>query len=100
MIGRVRCCMADCFFLNTTGATMKNFLSGLVVLGVFQAALTQAKAQYAYTSFDVPGADFTLANAFNEAGWIVGKYYAGQAWHGFLLQDGSYTTVDPPGSTF
>src|SRR6516225_8913297 len=54
-----------------------------------------AKAQYTFTTIDVPGARETFPNGINDAGQIVGYYYG----HGFLLDvDGSYTTIDVPGA--
>jgi probable HAF family extracellular repeat protein len=48
----------------------------------------------------VPGAYGTFAEGINNSGQIVGSYDAGgQHYHGFLLNQGSYTTLDPPGSS-
>ena len=53
-----------------------------------------------YTSMDYPGAVFTIANAINNLGDIVGIYSdTSGAYHGFLLSGGTYTSLDPPGST-
>jgi probable HAF family extracellular repeat protein len=50
------------------------------------------------TTFDVPGSTWTSATGINASGQIVGSYQdaAGQ-YHGFLLDQGSYTTIDVPG---
>jgi probable HAF family extracellular repeat protein len=43
----------------------------------------------------------TVANGINASGRIVGGYYdAAASGHGFLYDQGSYATLDPPGSTF
>ena len=59
-----------------------------------------AKAQYTFTTIDVPGIYDTQAFGINDAGQIVGYYepYVGPL-HGLLLDvDGSYTTLDVPGA--
>ena len=49
----------------------------------------------------MPGALYTYANGINASGQIVGTYYdAAKGIHGFLLDQGSYTTLDVPGSTW
>jgi hypothetical protein len=54
-----------------------------------------------YTTLDVPGSTFTVANGINASGQIVGAYYdpASDKRYGFLLSGGSYTTLDVAGST-
>jgi uncharacterized membrane protein len=65
-----------------------------------------------YTTLDVPGSIHVVngagdliwspAQAINDSGQIVGYYYGGApvyTTHGFLLDHGSYTTLDVPGST-
>ena len=50
---------------------------------------------------DFPGPPTgTDALGINAAGQVVGRYVAGGTEHGFLLDKGTFTTVDPPGSTF
>lgn len=54
-----------------------------------------------YEQLDFPGACATLPNAINDAGDIVGDYGVGtcdgtEEHHGFLLRDGTYTTIDDP----
>src|SRR5438876_2101569 len=55
-----------------------------------------------YTSFDVPGSPgTTYAYGINNAEQIVGNYHAGGSRGpavGFLLSEGSYTTVAVPGA--
>jgi probable HAF family extracellular repeat protein len=53
------------------------------------------------TTIDGPGSSFTLANAINEAGTIVGIYMdAGFAQHGFVWKDGQFDTFDVPGAVW
>src|SRR5437879_3297950 len=80
-------------------STMKRFLSGLVALGLLMSLSGNAKAQpsYIYTTLDVPGATLTSAFGINPSGEIVGAYRdAAFKGHGFLLDKGSYTTLDVP----
>ena len=53
-----------------------------------------------FTTFDGPGAAFTLATSINPAGAITGVYAdASFVQHGFLRsRDGDFTSFDPPGS--
>src|SRR5439155_2259976 len=41
---------------------------------------------------------YTRASGINASGQIVGYYFAGTESHGFLLDQGGYTTFDVPGS--
>jgi probable HAF family extracellular repeat protein len=73
---------------------MKRFL--LVAWGLLVGITGPAKAQYSYTTFDVPGATNTFAKGINDAGQVVGYFLS--AFHSFLLDvDGSYTMFDVPG---
>jgi probable HAF family extracellular repeat protein len=47
----------------------------------------------------MPGADDTLALGINDQGQIVGAYYSGGTFNGFLYTNGSYTTLDDPAGT-
>ncbi|MBI3664647.1 MAG: hypothetical protein HY236_00210, partial [Acidobacteria bacterium] len=52
-----------------------------------------------FTTFDVPGAWWTMPSSINPAGAITGSYLS-DVWHGFLrAPDGALTTFDVPGST-
>jgi len=53
---------------------------------------------FAYTTFDVPGATFTNAQGINPRGDVVGFADVGGQRHGFLLRDGEFTTIDYPGA--
>jgi uncharacterized membrane protein len=46
----------------------------------------------------VPGATFTWANGINDVGQIVGAYSDTGGGHGFLFDQGIYTTIDGPGA--
>jgi hypothetical protein len=78
--------------------------------------LTIAEGKYAFTSFDYPGAALTQAYGNNPRGDIVGTYQlstgrdstvlpkgvqnaSGKEYHGFVLKDGKYTTIDYPGAS-
>jgi len=52
-----------------------------------------------FTTFDVPKAIYTYADAINASGQIIGFYVDSTNVHGFLRQaDGSFVVVDPPGA--
>jgi hypothetical protein len=74
----------------------KRFVFGLMTLGLLVGLTGPAKAQYSFTTLDVPGATATLAVGISDAGQIVGQYCAGGPIHGFLRSDGSYTMLDVP----
>jgi probable HAF family extracellular repeat protein len=83
---------------------MKRLLCGLLALGLLQGVTGQVMAQptYSFTTVDVPGASHssTGAHGINASGQIVGCYEdAAYKVHGFLLDQGSYTTLDAPGPT-
>jgi hypothetical protein len=79
---------------------MKRPIYGIAAFGLLIPLPGPARAQYDYTTLDVPGAILTVAIAINDAGQIVGRYTVGGGDHGFLLDvDGSYTTLDVPGVT-
>jgi uncharacterized membrane protein len=52
--------------------------------------------QFDFRSFDVPGAASTFAFGINPQGEIVGRYASGAFNHGYLLNKGTVTTIDPP----
>src|SRR5437773_4169144 len=55
---------------------------------------------FTFTTIDVPGATLTNAIGINAHGQIVGAFTdAGGAFHGFLLDGGTFTPADPPGAT-
>jgi len=49
----------------------------------------------------VPGADLTRVSGINNLGQVVGYYWMGdRLYHGFLLSDGQFTTIDFPGALY
>jgi hypothetical protein len=48
-------------------SSMKRLLCGVVALGVLLGGAVQAKADYIYTTLDVPGSFNTIANGINDA---------------------------------
>lgn len=64
----------------------------------FGTALAQSKQPLNFKSVDValPGVTFTSALGINAQGDIVGRYAVGTVGHGYLLSDGTYTTIDAP----
>ena len=84
---------------------MKRYLCSLVALGLLVGVTGQAMAQpsCSFTILDVPGSSkaSVIALGINASGQIVGSYYdAAYIHHGFLLDQGNYTTLDVPGSTW
>lgn len=57
-----------------------------------------------YSFFTVPGADAnsTSPSGLNDKGQIAGYYSTGMgsAYHGFLREYGTYTTIDAPGASY
>jgi probable HAF family extracellular repeat protein len=54
---------------------------------------------YTYQTIDVPGSTYTVVESINASGEIVGYYQdSNHVQHGFLDNNGIYTTIDPPGS--
>src|SRR6516162_8462147 len=84
-------------------SSMTRFLFSLVGVGLLVVGAGEAKADYIFTTIDVPGAHWTEAHGINASGQIVGSYGdaggpdAGSR-HGFLLDHGSLTTLDVPGA--
>jgi probable HAF family extracellular repeat protein len=80
---------------------MTRVFCGLVALSLVPGMSGSAKADYIYTRLDVPSAIFfTYATGINSAGQVVGTYQDADGVHGFLLSEGDYATIDPPGSTY
>jgi uncharacterized membrane protein len=72
----------------------------LFLVGLCRSLGTAQNVSYSYTKIVAPfaGTDQTLAFGINDSGAIVGSYHAIGS-HGFLLKNGSFTSVDPPGAT-
>jgi probable HAF family extracellular repeat protein len=77
---------------------MKAYLRAVVALGLFVGVTGHARADYIFTTLDVPGSTQTTAYGINSAGQVVGDYLDARGFrHGFLLTNGSYTTLDVQG---
>jgi hypothetical protein len=50
-----------------------------------------------FTQVVYPNALSTIASSINDSGVLVGSYFTGDTTHGFSLQNGTYTSFDPPG---
>jgi uncharacterized membrane protein len=50
------------------------------------------------TTVDVPGALSTVASGINNRGAVVGNFVDSDGGHGFLLDRGEVTPIDPPGA--
>src|SRR5690349_4516059 len=82
---------------------MGRFLCSFLALGLLQGVAGEVKAQptYSFTTFDVLRSSMinTKPNGINASGQILGSYSDAPGIHGFLLDNGSYTKLDVPGST-
>jgi uncharacterized membrane protein len=80
---------------------MKRVSCSLIVLGLFLGAGGQAEAGFTFVTIAPPGSSESVAEDINAAGQIVGQYGIVPPGRdiGFLLSGGSYTPIDPPGST-
>lgn len=70
-------------------------------LGLFGLLLCSVSSfgQFNFVSIDVPNSIATWASGIGPAGQIVGGYVdAAGVEHGYLYKDGSFTTIDAPGS--
>src|SRR5690242_1161814 len=74
---------------------MKRCLCGLVALGLLVAGAGQARADYIFTTIDVPGAapGTTTVSGINDAGEMVGSFLDASGAHGFLLNARGFTTL-------
>ena len=76
---------------------MKRLRCGFAAWCLLVGLTGPARAQYDFTTIDVPGANDSRAYGINASGQIVGTYYVSYA-HGFLRDlDGSYTTINGTG---
>src|SRR5437764_7282167 len=76
-------------------------VAALLVAGLtvpFGAARAGSKHHLNFKSIDValPSVTFTSALGINAQGDIVGRYAVESVGHGYLLSDGTYTTIDAP----
>jgi len=82
--------------LGIVALTLALLVVGLT--GPFGTTLAGSKQHLKFKSIDValPGVTFTAALGINAQGDIVGRYAVGTVGHGYLLSDGTYTTIDDP----
>ena len=86
---------SDARGINIAGAIVGWFVSavdGYVTHGYF---LSKGNV----TQIDYPSADYTIAEALNAGGDVVGYYGINGTEHGFLLHQGVLNTIDYPGAT-
>ena len=68
----------------------------IIALGLLLGITGLARAEYAFTTIDMPGSYSTVVYA-NSPNAIAGKYLdANENTHGFILRGGAYTTIDVP----
>jgi hypothetical protein len=88
----------------------RNRLAGILSLGGAFSLVTMSQMLWvtavaedttpSFLSHDFPGAEFTCALAINPAGEIVGQYKrADGIFHGYLLRNGVFTSIDFPGAS-
>jgi probable HAF family extracellular repeat protein len=77
---------------------MKTWIFSLVSAALWLGALSPARADYSFTTLDVPGASQTFGRGINDTGQVVGQFFNG-ASHGFRLSQGTFTPIDFPGAT-
>ena len=75
-------------------------ISLLLSLAAIMSSVVPAQGPHAlFHSFDFPGARNTQATSMTLGGDIVGRYYNSDgSHHGFLLQNGTFSTIDFPGA--
>src|SRR5689334_17064518 len=79
---------------------MTQRLFATVTMGLFLALPGLAKAQYHFTTYDVPGSTRTAVNG-NSPYAIAGEFDdVGGNTHGFVLSNGVFTEIDVPGAVF
>jgi probable HAF family extracellular repeat protein len=71
-------------------------LSLIILLSTLAVAQTPS---YTFTIFSVAGASATIPQAINDQGQIVGFYFDSNGHHGFLYDQGSFSTINVPGTS-
>ena len=97
--------------LNLCLLAVRFVVLALIVLTAASRVKADDDQDIIFTSIDPPGGIFTEALDINSRGQIVGRFYDGSICdfanlcvlfdghdHGFLLSQGEFTTIDPPGS--
>src|SRR5262249_55696338 len=91
------------------GSAMKQWLCVLMGLVLFLGMAAQAPGQlsYSFTTLNVPGSSspsVAVAYGINDSGQIAGSYRTPGGGNGsslgFLLENGSYAALGPPGTLF
>ncbi len=78
--------------INTSGKIVGNYRdSSYQIHGFFYDGS-------GYTTIDYPGAGYSEAWGINDAGLIVGRYYANNVYQGFLYDNGTFTGINYPGA--
>src|SRR5713226_1700966 len=72
-------------------------VAGLTVPFGTALARSNRHLKFKTINVDLPGVTLTQALGINSEGDIVGRYQVGSAGHGFLLSEGTITTIDYPG---
>src|SRR6516225_2327728 len=77
---------------------MNRLLCGFVAMSVLVGWTAPLTADHIFTTLDVPSTPIAaLARGINDSGQIVGTYFNGNlVSHGFLLSNGTLTTLDVP----
>jgi hypothetical protein len=70
--------------------------AGVAQRSTLSANTPMATQSLVFRSIDVPGATATGARGINAEHDIVGRYYLGTSSYGFLLSNGTLTTVEHP----
>lgn len=73
-----------------------------LVLALVGPMLAAQNKPYTFTTLTLPfpGVQWSMPNGINDLGTIVGSYLDTKTSHGFVLQNGTYTTLDAPTSGF
>jgi probable HAF family extracellular repeat protein len=79
-----------------------SMLGGAFFVGAFVltlVAIPSGASAFTFTTIDPPGATQTFAGGINDRGQTVGAYFdVSGTEHGFLLDEGTFTTIDDPGA--
>jgi probable HAF family extracellular repeat protein len=70
---------------------------GIVGL-VYSPATARAANTYTVSTVDAPNSTLTVASGIDIRGQIVGYYVNAAGTHGFLFQDGAFSSIDFPGT--
>jgi len=72
----------------------------VLALSIATIAADSSNPNLKFTQVNIPGAVSTSANGINNAGVIVGSYEdSGNAYHGFIMDGSTLTTLDDPNGT-